>query len=39
MEAETHFFFLAWPKIPLVYGMTIGEYANMINEENVAWRK
>ncbi|WP_036157794.1 exo-beta-N-acetylmuramidase NamZ family protein [Maribacter forsetii] len=26
--------FLGMTKIPLVYGMTIGEYANMINEEN-----
>ncbi|WP_405416116.1 exo-beta-N-acetylmuramidase NamZ domain-containing protein [Maribacter sp. Asnod1-A12] len=29
--------FLGMTKIPLVYGMTIGEYANMINEEN--WLK
>ncbi len=26
--------FLGMTEIPLVYGMTIGEYANMINEEN-----
>lgn len=29
--------FLGMTEIPLVYGMTIGEYANMINEEN--WLK
>jgi len=32
MEAE-HTGFLGMTEIPLVYGMTIGEYANMINEE------
>ena len=32
MEAE-HTSFLGMNKIPLVYGMTIGEYATMINEE------
>ena len=32
MEAE-HTGFLGMTKIPLVYGMTIGEYAKMINEE------
>ncbi|WP_029511543.1 exo-beta-N-acetylmuramidase NamZ family protein [Croceivirga radicis] len=32
MEAE-HTSFLGMTQIPLVYGMTIGEYANMINEE------
>ncbi len=32
MEAE-HTSFLGMTKIPLVYGMTIGEYATMINEE------
>jgi len=32
MEAE-HTSFLGMQKIPLVYGMTIGEYATMINEE------
>ncbi len=32
MEAE-HTGFLGMTKIPLVYGMTIGEYAQMINEE------
>ncbi|WP_419214252.1 exo-beta-N-acetylmuramidase NamZ domain-containing protein [Maribacter sp. X9] len=32
MEAE-HISFLGMNKIPLVYGMTIGEYAQMINEE------
>ena len=32
METE-HTSFLGMTKIPLVYGMTIGEYANMINEE------
>lgn len=32
MEAE-HVGFLGLQKIPLVYGMTIGEYANMINNE------
>ncbi|WP_350291086.1 DUF1343 domain-containing protein [uncultured Croceitalea sp.] len=32
MEA-THANFLGMNKIPLVYGMTIGEYAKMINEE------
>ena len=32
MEAE-HTSFLGMTLIPLVYGMTIGEYANMINEE------
>lgn len=34
MEME-HSGFLGMTPIPLVYGMTIGEYANMINEE--AW--
>lgn len=34
MEAE-HTGFLGMTEIPLVYGMTIGEYAQMINEE--AW--
>jgi len=32
MEAK-HTSFLGMTKIPLVYGMTIGEYATMINEE------
>jgi len=32
MEAE-HTSFLGMTEIPLVYGMTIGEYAKMINEE------
>ncbi len=32
MEVE-HVGFLGMTKIPLVYGMTIGEYATMINEE------
>lgn len=32
MEAE-HTSFLGMTEIPLVYGMTIGEYAQMINEE------
>ncbi|WP_324028370.1 DUF1343 domain-containing protein [Maribacter sp. BPC-D8] len=32
MEA-THTSFLGMTEIPLVYGMTIGEYANMINDE------
>jgi uncharacterized protein YbbC (DUF1343 family) len=32
MEAE-HTSFLGMTEIPLVYGMTIGEYATMINEE------
>ena len=32
MEAE-HTGFLGMTEIPLVYGMTIGEYAHMINEE------
>ncbi|TVZ16902.1 uncharacterized protein YbbC (DUF1343 family) [Maribacter sp. MAR_2009_72] len=32
MEAE-HTSFLGMTQIPLVYGMTIGEYANMVNEE------
>lgn len=32
MEAA-HTSFLGMTEIPLVYGMTIGEYANMINEE------
>ncbi len=32
MEAK-HTGFLGMTQIPLVYGMTIGEYANMINEE------
>ncbi len=32
MEAE-HTSFLGMTQIPLVYGMTIGEYANMINQE------
>ena len=32
MEAQ-HTGFLGMTQIPLVYGMTIGEYANMINEE------
>ncbi|MFI8606485.1 exo-beta-N-acetylmuramidase NamZ domain-containing protein [Cellulophaga baltica] len=32
MEAE-HTSFLGMTQIPLVYGMTIGEYAQMINEE------
>ena len=32
MEAE-HTSFLGMTQIPLVYGMTIGEYAKMINEE------
>jgi uncharacterized protein YbbC (DUF1343 family) len=32
METE-HTGFLGMTQIPLVYGMTIGEYANMINEE------
>lgn len=32
MEAE-HTSFLGMTKIPLVYGMTIGEYAKMVNEE------
>ena len=32
MEAE-HTSFLGMTQIPLVYGMTIGEYANMINKE------
>ena len=32
MEAE-HVSFLGMNKIPLVYGMTIGEYATMVNEE------
>ncbi|APQ19334.1 exo-beta-N-acetylmuramidase NamZ family protein [Maribacter hydrothermalis] len=32
MEAA-HTSFLGMTKIPLVYGMTIGEYANMINDE------
>ncbi|WP_396635434.1 exo-beta-N-acetylmuramidase NamZ domain-containing protein [Maribacter sp. R77961] len=32
MKAE-HTSFLGMTKIPLVYGMTIGEYAQMINEE------
>ncbi|TKD61829.1 exo-beta-N-acetylmuramidase NamZ domain-containing protein [Flavobacterium sp. ASW18X] len=32
MEAE-HTSFLGMTEIPLVYGMTIGEYANMINEK------
>ena len=32
MESE-HFGFLGLTPIPLVYGMTIGEYATMINEE------
>ncbi|MCW5516851.1 DUF1343 domain-containing protein [Muriicola sp. Z0-33] len=30
---EAHTGFLGMTPIPLVYGMTIGEYANMINEE------
>lgn len=36
MEAE-HRSFLGMTEIPLVYGMTIGEYAKMINEEG--WLK
>lgn len=36
MEKE-HTSFLGMTTIPLVYGMTIGEYANMINEEG--WLK
>lgn len=36
METE-HRGFLGMTNIPLVYGMTIGEYANMINEEG--WLK
>lgn len=34
MEAE-HTSFLGMTEIPLVYGMTIGEYAKMINEEGL----
>ncbi|MFS4493696.1 exo-beta-N-acetylmuramidase NamZ domain-containing protein [Maribacter sp. 2308TA10-17] len=34
MEAE-HTGFLGMTEIPLVYGMTIGEYAKMINEEGL----
>ena len=34
---KAHTGFLGMTTIPLVYGMTIGEYANMINEE--AWLK
>ena len=34
MEAE-HTGFLGMTEIPLVYGMTIGEYAKMINEEGM----
>ena len=33
MEAE-HTSFLGMTEIPLVYGMTIGEYAQMVNEED-----